>query len=283
MKEGTKKSIILFNQKQVRRVWDEDKELWYFSVIDVIEILTETSIPKRYWSDLKIKLNNEGSEAYEKIVRLKMTAPDGKERETDCFSTEDLLRVIQSIPSPKAEPFKLWLAQVGYERIEEMEDPELSFDRAVKTYLQKGYSEKWVNQRLKSIEVRKDLVAEWGERGIKENLEYAILTDEITKAWADRSVKDYKKFKGLKKENLRDNMTNIELVLNMLAEASTTEISKKKKPKGLESNKQVARAGGIAARKARMEIEKQTGESVVTARNAKILQNKPRHSLPNKK
>ena len=186
---------------------------------------------------------------YEKIVQLKMTAPDGKQRKTDSFSTEDLLRVIQSIPSPKAEPFKLWLAKVGYERIEETEDPELAFERAMKTYLQKDYSREWINQRLKSIEVRKELTDEWQEREMKEGLEYAILTDEITRAWADRNVRDYKKFKGLKKENLRDNMTNLELVLNMLAEASTTEISKKKKPQGLENNKQVARAGGFAAKR----------------------------------
>jgi len=276
-------SIVLFNQKQVRRFYDDKKETWYFSIIDVIEILTDASIPRRYWSDLKSKLKNEGSEVYEKIVQLKMTAPDGKQRETDSFSTEDLLRVIQSIPSPKAEPFKLWLAKVGYERIEETEDPELAFERAMKTYLQKGYSREWINQRLKSIEVRKELTDEWQEREMKEGLEYAILTDEITRAWADRSVRDYKKFKGLKKENLRDNMTNLELVLNMLAEASTTEISKKKKPQGLENNKRVARAGGIAAKKARIEIEKQTGESVITARNAKILKGKQNPSLPDKR
>lgn len=232
---------------------------------------------------MKNKLKNEGSEVYEKIVQLKMTAPDGKQRETDAFSTEDLLRVVQSIPSPKAEPFKLWLTKVGYERIEEMEDPELAFDRAMKTYLRKGYSKEWINQRLKSIEVRKELTDEWQERRMKEGLEYAILTDEITRAWADKSVRDYKKFKGLKKENLRDNITNLELVLNMLAEASTAEISKKKKPDGLESNKQVARKGGTAAKKARTEIEKQTGESVITARNAKILQAKRKKSLPDKK
>ena len=276
-------SIILFNQKQVRRFYDEKKETWYFSIIDVIEILTDASLPRRYWSDLKIKLKNEGSEVYEKIVQLKMTAPDGKQRETDSFSTEDLLRVVQSIPSPKAEPFKLWLAKVGYERIEETENPELSFDRAMKTYLQKGYSKEWVNQRLKSIEVRKELTDEWQEREMKEGLEYAILTDEITRAWADKSVRDYKKFKGLKKENLRDNMTNLELVLNMLAEASTTEISKKKKPQGLENNKQVARAGGIATRKARIEIEKQTGESVITAKNAELLKDIKKRSLSKKK
>jgi hypothetical protein len=271
-------SIVLFNQKQVRRFYDEKREIWYFSIIDIIEILTDTSIPRRYWSDLKSKLKNEGSEVYEKIVQLKMTAPDGKQRETDSFSTEDMLRVIQSIPSPKVEPLKLWLARVGYERIEETEDPELAFDRAMKTYLRKGYSKEWINQRLKSIEVRKELTDEWQERGMKEGLEYAILTDEITRAWSDKSVRDYKKFKGLKKENLRDNMTNLELVLNMLAEASTAEISQKQKPEGLESNKQVARKGGTAAKKARIEIEKQTGESVITGRNAKVLKNK--HILP---
>lgn len=219
---------------------------------------------------------------YDKIVQLKFLASDGKKYVTDCFSTEDLLRVVQSIPSPKAEPFKLWLAKVGYERIEETENPELAFDRAMKTYLQKGYSKEWINQRLKSIEVRKELTDEWQEREMKEGLEYAILTDEITRAWADRSVKDYKKFKGLKKENLRDNMSNLELVLNMLAEASTTEISKKKKPKGLENNKQVARAGGTAARKARLEIEKQTGESVITAKNAKKIKAQQNISLSRK-
>ncbi|PIZ00070.1 hypothetical protein COY62_04560 [bacterium (Candidatus Howlettbacteria) CG_4_10_14_0_8_um_filter_40_9] len=267
-------SIVLFNQKQVRRIWDEEKGEWYFSIIDVVEILTDTTIPKRYWSDLKSKLGSEGSEVYEKIVQLKMTAPDGKKRETDCFSTENLLRVVQSIPSPKAEPFKLWLAKVGYERIEETEDPELAIDRAMKTYLQKGYSKEWINQRLKSIEVRKGLTDEWQERGMEEGAEYAILTDEITGAWAERSVKEYKKFKGLKKENLRDNMTNLELVLNMLAEASTTEISKKKKPKGMTENKRIAREGGVVAKKARKEIEKQTGESVISAENVKGPQNK---------
>lgn len=199
-------SIVLFNQKQVRRHWDEEKEFWYFSIIDVVAVLTDSSTPRRYWSDLKSRLKQEGSEVYDKIVQLKMTAPDGKQRQTDCFSTEDLLRTIQSIPSPKAEPFKLWLARVGYERIEETEDPELAFERAMQTYLKKGYSRQWINQRLKSIEVRKELTDEWQQHGVKKGLEYAILTDEITKAWADKSVKDYKKFKGLKKQNLRDNM-----------------------------------------------------------------------------
>ena len=270
-------SIILFNQKEIRRVWDDEKELWYFSVVDVIEVLVDPTIPKRYWSDLKIKLKNEGSEVYEKIVQLKFKASDGKYYFTDCFSTEDILRVIQSIPSPKAEPFKLWLAKVGYERIEETEDPELAFDRAMKTYLQKGYSKEWINQRLKSIEVRKELTDEWQNRGMKEGKDYAILTDEITKAWADRSVKDYKKLKGLKKENLRDNMTNLELVLNMLAEVSTTEISKKQKPIGFSKNKKVARKGGTVAKKARLEIEKQTGKSVISNESTKSLKSLPTH------
>lgn len=275
-------SIILFNQKQIRRIWDEEKELWYFSIVDVIEILTESPRPRKYWNALKTKLSQEGSELSQKVGQLKLESLDGKKYFTDVADTETLLRLIQSIPSSKAEPFKLWLAKVGYERIEETEDPELAFDRAMKTYLQKGYSREWINQRLKSIEVRKELTDEWQEREMKEGLEYAILTDEITRAWTDRSVKDYKKFKGLKKENLRDNMTNLELVLNMLAEASTTEISKKQKPKGLEENKKVAQRGGFAAKKARLEIEKQTGESVITNKNAKLLKGKQKLSLSDK-
>jgi hypothetical protein len=275
-------SIILFKQKQVRRSWNEKKELWYFSIIDVISILTDSPRPRKYWNALKTKLKQEGSELSQKVGQLKLESPDGKKYLTDVADTETILRLIQSIPSPKAEPFKLWLAKVGYERIEETEDPELAFDRAMKTYLRKGYSKEWINQRLKSIEVRKELTDEWQERGMKEGLEYAILTDEITRAWADKSVRDYKKFKGLKKENLRDNMTNLELVLNMLAEVSTTEISKKKTPKGLENNKQVARLGGTAAKKARIEIEKQTGESVIISKNAKSLMTKEKKSLSDK-
>jgi len=268
-------SIVLFNQKQIRRFYDENKELWYFSVVDIVEVLTDSENPAVYWRVLKKRLKDEGSDqTVTKCNGLKMLAADGKMRLTDVADTETLLRLIQSIPSPKAEPFKLWLAKVGYERIEETEDPELAFDRAMKTYLQKGYSREWVNQRLKSIEVRKELTDEWQERGMKEGLEYAILTDEITRAWAERSVKDYKKVKGLKKENLRDNMTNLELVLNMLAEVSTATISKKKKPKGLEGNKQIAREGGVAAKKARLEIEKQTGESVITSKSSKFLKAK---------
>ncbi|MBT5337827.1 hypothetical protein HN858_04925 [Candidatus Falkowbacteria bacterium] len=271
-------SIILFHEKQVRRHWDGEKEFWYFSIIDVIAILTGSSIPKRYWSDFKGKLKEEGSEVYESIVQLKFMAKDGKNYATDCFSTEDLLRVIQSIPSPKAEPFKLWLAKVGYERIEETEDPELAINRAMQTYLKKGYSKDWINQRLKTIEVRKDLTDEWQERGVKQGLGFAILTDEITKAWAGKSVKQYKQFKNLRKQNLRDNMTNLELILNMLAEATTTEISKKKQPKNLNENKEVARAGGETAGKARKDIENKTGESVISSKNDKQL-NKPKQDL----
>lgn len=276
------KSIILFNQKEVRRIWDEKNEIWYFSIIDIIEILTDSPRPRKYWNALKTKLKQEGSELSQKVGQLKLESPDGKKYLTDVADTETILRLIQSIPSPKAEPFKIWLAKVGYERIEETEDPELAIDRAMKTYLQKGYSKEWINQRLKSIEVRKELTDEWQTRGMKEGLEYAILTDEITKAWSEKSVKDYKRFKGLKKENLRDNMTNLELVLNMLAEASTTEISKKQNPKGLKENKGVARKGGFAAKKARLEIEKQTGESIIISKNAKYLQVKKTKLIPNK-
>jgi len=271
MKKDT--SIALFNQKQVRRHFDEDKEFWYFSVIDVIEILTDSPRPRKYWNALKTKLKEEGSELSQKLGQLKMQADDGKMRSTDVLDTENLLRLIQSVPSPKAEPFKLWLAKVGYERIEETEDPELAFDRAMKTYLQKGYSKEWINQRLKTIEVRKELTDEWQERGVKEGLEFAILTDEITRAWADKSVKDYKKFKGLKKQNLRDNMTNLELVLNMLAEATTKEISTEKKPKSFEESKNIAKQGGKIAGNTRKEIEAKTGKRIISPKNAKQLQN----------
>ncbi len=266
--------LALFDQQQVRRHWDSEQELWWFSVVDVVKILTNSSIPKRYWTDLKSKLKNEGSEVYEKIVQLKMLASDGKKYLTDCADTETTLRLIQSIPSPKAEPLKLWLAQVGYERLEETADPELAFERAMQTYLRKGYSKEWINQRLKSIEVRKELTDEWQERGMKQGIEFAILTNEITKAWAGRSVKEYKQLKGLKKENLRDNMTNLEIVLNMLAEASTTEISKKQQPSGLKENKEVAQKGGNVAGLARQEIERQTGQNVITAENALQIQSK---------
>jgi hypothetical protein len=265
-------SIILFHQKEVRRHWDEEKEIWYFSVVDVIEILTESPRPRKYWNALKTKLANEGSELSQNVGQLKMKSSDGKLYKTDVLDTENILRLVQSVPSPKAEPFKLWLAKVGYERIEETEDPELAFKRAMQTYLKKGYSKDWINQRLKSIEVRKELTDEWQERGMKEGLEYAILTDEITKAWADKSVKQYKNLKGLKKQSLRDNMTNLELVLNMLAEASTTEISKEQKPKGLNANKKVAKEGGNVAKQARITLEKQTGKSIISAKNENELQ-----------
>jgi hypothetical protein len=272
-------SIVLFHEKQVRRHWDEEKELWYFSVIDVIAILTDSTNPNNYWKVLKHRLKKEGSESVTNCNQLKLESSDGKKYLTDVADTETLLRLIQSIPSPKAEPFKLWLAKVGYERIEETEDPELAMERAMQTYLKKGYSKDWINQRLKSIEIRKELTDEWKERGMKEGLEYAILTDEITKAWAGKSVKQYKQFKGLKKQNLRDNMSNLELVLNMLAEASTTEISKKQKPEGIQQNKIVAQKGGKVAKQARKELEEQTGESIVSSKNAKHLQSKERKEL----
>ncbi len=273
-------NIKLFESKKVRTHWDAEREQWYFSVIDVIEILTDSNLPKRYWSDLKTKLRIEGSEVYEEIVRLKMQAEDGKMRETDAAGVKSLLRIIQSIPSPKAEPFKQWLAQVGYERIEEDQDPELSFDRAMETYLAKGYSKNWINQRLKSIEVRKELTDEWEKRGVKRGMDFAILTDIITKAWSGKSVKQYKKHKDLKKENLRDHMTNLELILNMLAEATTSEISKKRKPTTLYESKVIAKQGGAVAGNARKEIEVKTGDKVVSKLNARqIVEGKPKKKL----
>ena len=264
-------AIKLFEQKQVRSVWNDEEEKWYFSVVDVIGVLTNTDRPRKYWSDLKAKLNKEGSELSEKIGQLKMVAEDGKMRVTDVADTQQLFRLIQSVPSPKAEPFKLWLAQVGSERIDEIEDPEIGFDRLMETYLRKGYSKEWINQRLKSIEIRKELTDEWEIRNVKKGQEFAILTDEITKAWSGLTTKQYKNFKDLKKENLRDHMTNLELVLNMLAEASTTEISKDKKPKTFNENKIVARKGGNVAKAARRQLENTTGKKVVTKLNAKQL------------
>lgn len=264
-------SLKLFDQKQIRSVWKDDDERWYFSIIDVIEVLTGTDRPRKYWSDLKTKLRKEGSELSEKIGQLKLQSADGKYYNTDVADTEQLFRLIQSIPSPKAEPFKMWLAQVGRERIDEIEDPELGIDRLMETYLRKGYSKEWINQRLKSIEVRKELTDEWERRGVQKGQEFAILTDEITKAWSGYTTKQYKNLKDLKKENLRDHMTNLELVLNMLAEATTTEISKEKKPKTFEDNKRFARQGGTIAGNTRREIEEKTGKSVVTRQNAKQL------------
>lgn len=272
-------SIKLFEDKKIRTQYHEPEEMWYFSVIDVIEVLTGSSIPKRYWSDLKKKLLKEGSQLYEKIVQLKFEAADGKNYATDCLNTENLLRLIQSIPSPKAEPFKQWLAQTGYERIEESQDPEKTIDRAMESYLKLGYSKEWINQRLKSIEVRKELTDEWENRGVKKGQQFATLTDIITQAWSGKAVKQYKQFKGLKKENLRDNMTNLELVLNMLAEATTTEISKEKKPANFEENKKIAQQGGTIAGNTRKAIEAKTGKKVVSNQNAKALKAAQRKGL----
>ena len=265
-------AIKLFESKKIRSAWDNDEEKWYFSIVDVVGILTDSPNPNNYWKVLKHRLVKEGSELVTDCNQLKMQSSDGKYYKTDVADTEQLFRLIQSIPSPKAEPFKLWLAKAGRERIDEIEDPEIGFDRLMVTYLKKGYSKEWVNQRLKSIEIRKELTDEWDERGVKKGQEYAILTDEITKAWSGLSVKQYKNHKDLKKENLRDNMTNLELVLNMLAEAPTTEISKDKKSKTFNDNKTVARKGGEVAKAARLQLESTTGKKVVTSQNAKSLQ-----------
>ncbi len=272
MKKET--AIKLFQEQSVRVHWDNEQEKWYFSIVDVIGVLTGSPRPRKYWNALKTKLKDEGSELSHNLGQLKMQSADGKFYKTDVADTEQLLRLIQSVPSPKAEPFKMWLAKVGYERIEETEDPEKAFDRAMETYRKKGYSVNWINQRLKSIEVRKELTDEWDTRGVKKGLEYAILTDEITKAWSGMTTREYKDLKDLKKENLRDNMTNLELVLNMLAEASTTEISKEKKPKTLQENKEIARKGGKVANVARTQLEKDTGKKVISPLNAKDLANR---------
>lgn len=262
-------SMQLFEDRRIRTAWDVENEEWYFSIVDVCEVLTDTANPRRYWSDLKRKLKKEGAiELYEKIVQLKMLAPDGKNRFTDVANMEQLLRIIQSIPSPKAEPFKIWLAQVGKERIEETIDPELTIDRALETYLKKGYTREWINQRLQAIQVRKELTDEWHDRGVQKGMEYAILTDEISRAWSGMTTRQYKGLKGLKKENLRDNMSTTELVLNMLAETSTTDISKVEQPEGFAENKQVARMGGEVAGIARKALEERTGKSVITSKNA---------------
>ncbi len=274
---GKENHIKLFEQKQIRSHWDEDIEKWYFSIVDVIAILTNQEKflkARKYWNKLKERLKKEGNETVTNCHRLKMPAADGKMRFTDVADTEQLFRIIQSIPSKKAEPFKSWLAKVGRERIDEIEDPEIGFERLLETYLKKGYSKEWVNQRLKSIEVRNELTEEWGHRGVKKGLEYAILTNEITKAWSGFDVKQYKIFKDLKKENLRDNMSNLELVLNMLAEATTTEISKEKKPQTFIENKEVARQGGTIAGNTRKEIEEKTGKKVVSKFSAKNLPSK---------
>ncbi|KKQ43432.1 MAG: hypothetical protein US60_C0002G0040 [Microgenomates group bacterium GW2011_GWC1_37_8] len=266
--------IAVFEGKKIRRRWDEKNEKWYFSVVDIVLILTDQvdfQHARKYWNKLAERLRKEGSEAVTKCHRLKMKAADGKMRLTDVADVETMLRIIQSIPSPNAEPFKLWLARVGYERIEEAEDPEKAIQRAMNFYLKRGYSKDWVNQRLKSIEIRKELTDEWENRGVKGKSEFAALTDVITFAWAGIKTGDYKKYKGLKKGNLRDNMTNLELVLNMLAEASTTEISKKVEPKYFDENKKVAKQGGSIAGSARRQIEKRTGKKVISKLNAKNL------------
>jgi len=264
------KTIALFEGKKIRKSWDDKTEKWWFSVVDVVGILTDSIDHFAYWRKLKERLKEEGNESVTKCHGLKMVAADGKMRETDVADTETLFRLIQSIPSPNAEPFKLWLARVGYERVEETVDPELAINRALKTYLKKGYSPNWINQRLKAIEVRKDLTDEWDKRGVKKGLEYALLTDEITYAWAGITTRQYKKYKDLKQENLRDNMTNLELVLNMLAEASTTEISKKIEPKTFEENKEVAKEGGHVAGVARKKLEEKIGKSVISNKKHKL-------------
>ena len=263
--------IQLFEDQKIRTAWDAEAEEWYFSVVDVVSVLTDSKDPAAYWRKLKQRLKEEGNETVTNCHGLKMVAADGKRRLTDVATTEQLLRIIQSIPSPKAEPLKLWLAQVGRERIEETIDPEQAIDRAMQTYLRKGYSEEWIHQRLLSIRIRNDLTAEWQTRGVERGREFAILTDEITRAWSGMSTRQYKNLKGLKKENLRDNMTDLELVLTMLSEATTTEISKKEQPEGFAENLEVARSGGEIAGDTRKAIERRTGKPVVSAQNAAQL------------
>lgn len=263
--------IKLFDQKQVRSIWNADQEKWYMSIVDVIAVLTESPNPRKYWSVLKTRLKAEGSQLATNCSQLKMKSADDKFYFTDVADTEQLFRLIQSIPSPKVEPFKQWLAQVASERLDEMQDPELSIDRALEQYMKLGYSEKWINQRLKSIEIRKELTDEWKKRGLKEGTQFAILTDIITKAWSEKSTKEYKMLKGLKKENLRDNMTNTELILSMLAEASTKDISEATQPKTFDASKKVAKQGGNVAKVALKELESKTGNKVVSSLNAKKL------------
>ena len=260
--------IQLFEDKRIRTAWDEEKEEWYFSIVDVVAVLTDSPNPQTYWRVLKKRLKDEGNETVTSCNALKMTAADGKRRLTDVADTEQLLRIIQSIPSPKAEPFKLWLAQVGRERIEETIDPELTIDRALETYLKKGYTRGWINQRLQAIQVRKELTDEWDARGVQKGVEYAILTDEISRAWSGMSTRQYKNLKGLKKENLRDNMTTLELVLNMLAEATTTQFSKDRKPTTFQENLEVAKAGGQVAGRTRKDIESQSNMPVISPKSA---------------
>ena len=262
-------AIKVFEEKKVRTLWDSETEEWYFSVVDVVAVLTDSENPRRYWSDLKRKLAKEGSQLYAEIVQLKMLSSDGKYYKTDVATTQQLFRLIQSIPSPKAEPFKLWMAQVAKERLEQMQDPELSIKQAMEDYKRLGYSDNWINQRLKSIEIRKELTDEWKRRGLQEGVQFATLTDIIYQSWADKTAKEYKQFKGLKKENLRDNMTNKELVLNMLAELSTKEISEATQPETFDDHKDVAKRGGNIAREARLRLEEETGIPVISPLSAK--------------
>ena len=262
-------AIKVFEEKKVRTLWDSETEEWYFSVVDVVAVLTDSENPRRYWSDLKRKLAKEGSQLYAEIVQLKMLSSDGKYYKTDVATTQQLFRLIQSIPSPKAEPFKLWMAQVAKERLDQMQDPELSIKQAMEDYKRLGYSDNWINQRLKSIEIRKELTDEWKRRGLQEGVQFATLTDIIYQSWADKTAKEYKQFKGLKKENLRDNMTNKELVLNMLAELSTKEISEATQPETFDDHKDVAKRGGNIAREARLRLEEETGKPVISPLNAK--------------
>ena len=268
MEEVKNTQIKIFEERQVRTIWDKEKEEWYFSVVDVIAVLTDSDRPRKYWNDLKNKLIAEGSQLSEKIGQFKMMAADGKMRPTDCMTTEQLFRLIQSVPSPKAEPFKLWMAQVARERLDEIKDPEISINRALFNYRQLGYSESWINQRLKSMEIRKDLTDEWKKHGLQDGVQFATLTDIIYKTWAGKTAKEYKEFKGLKKENLRDNMTNQELVLNMLAELSTKEISESRDPQNFKDHIQNAVDGATIAKNARTELEKKTGKKVVSPSNA---------------
>lgn len=264
-----KEAIQLFEDRKIRTVWDTDREEWFFSVIDVIDVLTDSKNPTTYWRKLKQRLKEEGNETVTNCHGLKMVAADGKMRLTDVADTEQLFRLIQSVPSPKAEPFKLWMAQVAKERLDQIQDPELSIEQAMRDYKRLGYSDNWINQRLKTIEVRKELTDEWQKRGLKEGVQFATLTDIITHSWSGMTTKEYKQLKGLKKENLRDNMTNMELILNMLAEATTSEISKEKQPSTFEESKIIAKQGGQVAGIARKEIEVRTGKDVITSLNAK--------------
>ena len=264
-----KYAIKLFDEYKIRTKWDPEIEDYYYSIIDIIAVLTESKNPSAYWRKLKQRLSEESNESVTNCHRLKMPAKDGKMRETDVANTKELLRLIQSVPSPKAEPFKQWLAQMGKERLEEIADPEIAIQRAINTYREKGYTEEWITQRMRSIETRKELTAEWNMVGVNEGIEYAILTNDISKAWSGMSTKEYKQYKGLKKEGLRDNMTNLELIFNMLAEASTTEISKVENPDGFEESRDVAKRGGNIAGNARQELEEVTGKSVISKKNSK--------------